>query len=219
MEKIDNNLSKANEYRSGDYISIHRFASFYYQISLTLQTGPKRILEIGVGNKIVSSYFKNIGLDIVTSDINPDLSPDVLADVTKLPFEDGAFDTVLAFEVLEHLPWEKAIEALAELSRVSSKTVIISLPYHGATFEMMLKLPFNKFLFKKSYLNFFARLPLSIFNTKIKTPDHFWEIGRKGFGLKKVRKAICEKLVIEKEVRAQMNPNHYFFVLHKTEKN
>jgi ubiquinone/menaquinone biosynthesis C-methylase UbiE len=209
MEKT----KELTDFYSRDYLDIHRFISYYYQILLTVEQSPHKLLEIGIGNKIVSSYLKNKGFDIVTCDINPDLSPDVVADITNLPFEDQRFDTIIAFEVLEHLPWDETLKALDEIYRISRKKVIISLPYYCSCFEIILKLPFNKLFFKKSYLDFFIRVPMSLFKTKIKTPDHYWEIGRKGFGLSKIRSVFSNKFIIEKEVRPIMNPSHYFLVL------
>ena len=47
--------------------------------------------------------------------------------VMELPFPDGTFDLVLCSEVLEHL--ERPEGALAELQRVSSGSVLISVPH------------------------------------------------------------------------------------------
>lgn len=44
----------------------------------------------------------------------------------ELPYEDGAFDTVICSDVLEHLYNDK--EALEELSRVTRKKLIITVP-------------------------------------------------------------------------------------------
>lgn len=50
------------------------------------------------------------------------------ADVTRLPLRDGAVEVVTALEVLEHL--HDAREAVRELLRVASRTVIVSVPAH-----------------------------------------------------------------------------------------
>jgi ubiquinone/menaquinone biosynthesis C-methylase UbiE len=44
----------------------------------------------------------------------------------SLPFEDAAFELVCGFEVLEHL--ERPAEALAELARVASRHLVVSVP-------------------------------------------------------------------------------------------
>ena len=48
--------------------------------------------------------------------------------VVELPFPDRSFDVVGCFEVLEHLPGDLPRLALAELSRVSRGTVLLSVP-------------------------------------------------------------------------------------------
>ena len=49
-----------------------------------------------------------------------------VADVRALPFADDAFDTLLAFEILEHVPGPGA--ALRELHRVCRENLILSVP-------------------------------------------------------------------------------------------
>ena len=51
----------------------------------------------------------------MTADLDP-AGVDVAADITALPFEDGAFDAILCSHVLEHVEDDRA--AMAELARV-----------------------------------------------------------------------------------------------------
>jgi ubiquinone/menaquinone biosynthesis C-methylase UbiE len=48
--------------------------------------------------------------------------------VISLPFPDKSFDVVGCFEVLEHLPGDLPRRALAELSRVARRSVVLSVP-------------------------------------------------------------------------------------------
>jgi SAM-dependent methyltransferase len=56
----------------------------------------------------------------------------LIANVTKLPFKDGAFDKIICSEVLEHIPEDK--RTVEELIRVLSKdgTIGISVPHYLA---------------------------------------------------------------------------------------
>jgi 2-polyprenyl-3-methyl-5-hydroxy-6-metoxy-1,4-benzoquinol methylase len=49
------------------------------------------------------------------------------ANVYELPFDDRSFDLVLCLEVMEHL--DRPAQALRELSRVSRRDLVVSVPY------------------------------------------------------------------------------------------
>lgn len=46
----------------------------------------------------------------------------------KLPIEDGAFDTVMLPDILEHILWEDVPKALKEARRVARQKVLITVP-------------------------------------------------------------------------------------------
>lgn len=52
----------------------------------------------------------------------------VVGDIRAMPFEDGAFDVVLALDVLEHVPPEDRAAALEELARVARRRLIVACP-------------------------------------------------------------------------------------------
>lgn len=52
------------------------------------------------------------------------------ASAYALPFEDGSFDCVCALEVLEHL--ERPDDALIEMARVASSSLVLSVPREPA---------------------------------------------------------------------------------------
>jgi SAM-dependent methyltransferase len=52
----------------------------------------------------------------------------VVADVRTLPFEDRSFDAVVALDLLEHIPPEDRDRALAELSRVTRRRLVVGGP-------------------------------------------------------------------------------------------
>ena len=80
----------------------------------------QRLLDAGAGEGRYKVYFEHlryVGIDLAVGDTAWDYSAlDVVGDLGRLPFRDGAFDLALCLEVLEHLPEPQ--RALAELGRV-----------------------------------------------------------------------------------------------------
>ena len=61
--------------------------------------------------------------------------PAVSGSAVSLPFGDSSFDLVTATEILEHLPREERLKAIAEFSRVSRSLVLISVPFRENLLE------------------------------------------------------------------------------------
>jgi ubiquinone/menaquinone biosynthesis C-methylase UbiE len=99
--------------------------------------GPvERVLEVGGGRSGLASLMYPHA-QVVTLDIDPALagqappearSTFVCADACRLPFPDGSFDAVTLFDVLEHVPDDRA--AAAEALRVTRPggAVLVSTP-------------------------------------------------------------------------------------------
>lgn len=197
-------IRKEEGYQAGTYGNLERFTSYFYQARELLATKPGSIVEVGVGDGVVSSYIKqNTNISYTTADFAEDLRPDVVADIRKLPFADKSFDTTCAFEVLEHLPFDDFDKGLSELARVARNYVCISLPHFGPPVKFLLKLPFLpeiKFAFK---------IPFQ--KTHVFNGQHYWEIGKKGYSVSHIRDALSKYGVIEHEFVPFENQYHHFF--------
>lgn len=71
---------------------------------------PKRVLSIGCGNKAVKGQ---INLDLRKLE-----GVNIVADASRLPFREGSFDLVLAFDVLEHFGRLEIDDVLLEWHRI-----------------------------------------------------------------------------------------------------
>lgn len=205
---------KKDHYFKKKYDDLNRFISYYYQVDLASELEPKKILEIGMGNGFFSDYMKKLGFSITTCDFDANLKPDVVADVRQLPFKDGEFDLITAFEILEHIPFEDVPKALEGLKRVTSRYAVISMPYKSTGLEFVFRFPGVRTIFKKMFLNLFLRIPLKFGGIKV-SGQHYWEIDSWNYRLPKVRAEIAKHFRILKEVRPVMNHYHQFFVLEK----
>ena len=56
--------------------------------------------------------------DCIDIDVNPDLKPDIVGDIRKLPFEDESVDGIVASHVLEHVPNKDIDQCMREWRRV-----------------------------------------------------------------------------------------------------
>jgi len=194
-------------YQFKQYLGIDRWSSYYYQLREIIEQKPKSVLEVGVGDHVVGNYLKRYGIAYTSVDIAEDLSPDVAADVSALPFQNNSFDVVCAFEVLEHVPFERFERSLRELMRVSKHSVLLSLPHFGPSIRFEFKIPFlprvrlaYKIAFPKKH----------IFNGQ-----HYWEIGKRGYPAHRIRDLVAKVGSIRKEFVPFENQYHHFFIVKK----
>jgi ubiquinone/menaquinone biosynthesis C-methylase UbiE len=95
-----------------------------------------KVLEVGAGDGYCSQILKSRGFDVTATEFSEvrlermkaNGINAVFADINKLPFEDATFDSVLAGDILEHLP--SIADGLKELERVCKPDgiIIISFP-------------------------------------------------------------------------------------------
>ena len=199
------------DYMTMEYLSRERWISFWYQIMEVNKTSSKKILEVGPGPGIVSEILNRMSVNITTLDIDPKLNPNVCADVTALPFADNSFDIVLAAEILEHIPFSEVPKALRELSRVSGKSIVITLP-HFSHFAPSIALK----LFP--YVPRFSKVfPISLPVKHKFDGQHYWEIGKSGYSLSRIKQMLTNStdMKLVKDYLIEENPFHHIFILRK----
>lgn len=185
-----------------------RWISYWHQISSVLKTRPEKVLEIGIGNKMVTDYLKRRGIVVVTVDIDKNLGPDYVCSVTEVSnhFESNSFDTVLCAEVLEHLPFNYFEESLSEISKITKHHAVLTLPHAGANFKIRIKVPyFNE-------INLYLKIPL-FWEEHEFDGQHYWEIGKKHYSFSKIKRSISKYFEIETTYCPIGNPYHRFFIL------
>src|SRR3989344_1482633 len=192
------------------YDSKRRFVSYWHQIREVILCEPWRVLEVGVGSGFVSKYLRGQGVAVTTVDIDVLLQPDVIADITELPFPDASYDVVTAYEVLEHMSYEKAIQGVKELHRVSSQYVILSLPDATHAFRFALTVP------RMGYMQKVFSVPFLLPRLRPYAKSHEWEIGIKGYNRLRILSDISDVgFRLARSYRLYENPYHQFFVLRK----
>lgn len=146
MTRIDEVVPTGNtydKYASTNPIEQRMMRGFFTAFDAMLDAAaadgpPTRILEIGVGEGIVTRRVVQrfptasvVGLDLPDTELAEHWSEGQLTclfgDATTLPFPDRAFDLVMAIEVFEHLPDTDG--ALRELDRVCGGALIASVPF------------------------------------------------------------------------------------------
>jgi SAM-dependent methyltransferase len=113
-----------------------------------------RLLDIGCGLKPYRELFapfvtEHIGVDVPVS-MHGLSALDAQASALALPFATASFDTVLATEVLEHVPAPEVM--LGEIARIlrPGGTLILSVPFH----EPLHELPYDYYRYTEVALDY-----------------------------------------------------------------
>lgn len=105
-----------------------------------INKSSKTILDVGCGDglpmkliKLRRKFKKTVGIDIFEPYIrkarNQRIHDEyIVTDINKIPLGNMSFDTVMAFQVLEHLSKNDAWKLLTAMEKIAKKQVIISSP-------------------------------------------------------------------------------------------
>jgi ubiquinone/menaquinone biosynthesis C-methylase UbiE len=196
-------------YNFGKYVDIKRWSSYWHQIHETLSLQPRRVLEVGMGTGLYKSALQTLGCPVTTIDINPALKPDHVGSVTALPFEDSSFSVVVAFQVLEHLPYEDFRRSVGEMRRTAAEHVVISLPDARKVWRASVDLGKGE----KRWLMTKPRWRPRVHRA---TGQHLWEINKQGYPVSRIVEDLeAAGLELLREYPVPQNPYHRMFVCRK----
>ena len=131
-------------YKQTKYTSNNRLVQYLNRVylrnitRLVREARPLRLLDVGCGEGVVLRHLDQrldgvtaVGFDVDGTGLRVAQSQNsvslVQGSVYALPFASASFDLVLCCEVLEHV--DRPDAALAELARVSSRHVLLSVPH------------------------------------------------------------------------------------------
>jgi 2-polyprenyl-3-methyl-5-hydroxy-6-metoxy-1,4-benzoquinol methylase len=126
------------KFQTGNPVVLRLIDRFFTRLGAIVEPlGAESVLDAGCGE---GETLERLGALLPERVAGVDLSPEAVEfasrrlpgaqisreSVYELPFADDSFDLVLCLEVLEHLKQPEA--AIAELARVSSRDLVVSVP-------------------------------------------------------------------------------------------
>ena len=208
-DKLNKQVEKSH-YDFSKYMNTKRWNSLWHQFNVLNKLAPETVLEIGPGAGFLKVLTKLLSIQHFTLDLDSELDPDYVADVTEMPFDDNQFDAVCAFQILEHLPYEKALQALGEIRKVAKNNIVISLPDARKMFFYSFYIP------TRGNYSFFLPKPQLRKKKHVFDGQHYWEINKRGYELEKVIADFeSTGLELKETFRVKENMNHRFFIFRK----
>ncbi len=197
-----------------EYLSKNRYVSYHNQVRLLFSLGKqvRSVLEIGIFNSLFTEVLKKNHYLVTTADIDPGLNPDLVIDISEdITLEHNTYDVICLFQVLEHIPYDKAELALQKLARSTKQHLLISIPYNATHLAMRFKVSFIQ---KERYL--FSSIPRFWSRQTLTKEQHYWEMGMRGYPKKRILASFTKTgLTVQHEFVDHDNPYHYFFILKK----
>lgn len=204
------------------YVSKERMVTYWHQADEILRIRPDRILEIGIGNRIVAGIIGAFGITTTTADINPALNPDVVTPIAELDrrFEPAAFPFVLCARVLQHLPFEQFEPSLRQLHHVTAKHLLLTLPVETLRVYIRLRITGRSArTFSIPFPLFVKRLLQGKRTTSDRAGDdartqNFWKINQsRRTAMPLVKTIISRYFTIERAYQVPEDMSHAFFLL------
>lgn len=197
---------ESQEYTKPDYLAPRRLSSYGYQYFLALKTKCQSFANIGSANFLLRDMLHSQGLYVVDSDIDINTKPSITAALPFLPFKNNAFEVILCFQVLEHLPYDLFSLCIKEMIRVGENYLIISLPDRSLSKKQRLKYSIYQVFRHPSEWKKFRPIEID--------QEHFWEVGQNNLDCETVMEVFrTNNLELIEHFRNPYFDYHHFFLL------
>lgn len=147
------------------------FNWYYHQAEMVYRNLDRneKILEIGSGTGLLSDLLNRRKWRINTLDIDAEKHPDFCESAIDFNYAKHDIDSVLAFEIFEHIPYETFQKLIEKFNQEKVKKILFSVPWNEIPVASLeLKLP------KLPKLQAILRFP----KNRITTRAHFWELSK-----------------------------------------
>jgi ubiquinone/menaquinone biosynthesis C-methylase UbiE len=117
-------MSNVWDERAAAYVEsdAHRGGDDLEQL-VTWAAGARTALDVATGGGHVARRLREEGVEVVTLDPSPGMSPDVISRAEELPFADASFDVVACRTAAHH--FADPAGAVAEMARVTADRVLL----------------------------------------------------------------------------------------------
>ena len=196
-----------SRYLGDGYLSPQRWLSFCAQVDAVRRLSPRTVLEVGIGGGIVSTILRHLGMQVTTTDINPELGPDLVVNLTELAavVPPESYDVTLCAEVMEHLPLGLFGVCLQNLASVTKDRTVVTLP------DVLRGWVTLRGKIWRKHLNLYWGP-----HSRRVSADHHWQIGSEpATRLEEILTRMCKYFEVETHYRIAGCPAHRLFVLRK----
>lgn len=190
------------------YDDRERWMSYWHQIRVVMRVRPRRVLEIGPGGGVFRSYLKRAGVAVDSVDIDASRDVEYVGDVSRLDEALPAgveYDAVCAFQVLEHLPFDKLDDCLRGIARRAAPHAFISLPYRGLRLRWSMWWGDHQLSLGHKFMLPWKQRPCT---------EHHWELG-KGYSARRLTGIFRRYFDVDSRGFIPENPYHYLWCLRR----
>lgn len=158
MSDFEKKYYESEQFWTGDVLQDENNKKRMFFTANLISKENSTLLDVGCGNGIFlnhlaehASLTRMVGTDRSETALKMVKCEKVISEISDLPFSDNEFDCSTCLEVLEHLPQETFAKALTEISRVTSKYIIITVPYNERLSEGQTECPMCTSKFNSSF--------------------------------------------------------------------